>query len=311
MVVPKKIILDACNICQLKCPECENPKRTKDSVIGNSYLKFKDFKAFLKNNPFIKNIELSWSGEIFLNPELREIIKFAFKKRITLSAEGGVNLNSVSDETLRDIVKYKFSSIKVSIDGTSQETYSEYRKGGDLKTVLKNIMIINKYKREFCSLFPIMSWQFIIFGHNEHEIPRARQLAEKLGMQFLLQLPRNQNYSPVKNKAFVKGELQQEYATREEYLLMQGNDYMDEICKQLWKSPVINSDGNLFGCCWNHSESFGNVFESGLGNLLNSEKYVYMKKMLTGKVPPSDNNMCTKCSVFRNRNCKKIKNNIL
>ncbi len=94
--LPKKVRLEACSLCQLDCPECTvrllEKKAPKDWL---GYLKFDDFKKFVDDNDFIKEIELSNNGEIFLNPELDEIIKYAYMKKIKLRAFNGVNLNTV------------------------------------------------------------------------------------------------------------------------------------------------------------------------------------------------------------------------
>ena len=55
-------------------------------------------------NSNILSIELSNWGEIFLNPELKEIIKYAYSKKIGLFADNGVNFNNVSDEVLECLI---------------------------------------------------------------------------------------------------------------------------------------------------------------------------------------------------------------
>ena len=115
--LPKMVCIEACSICQLNCCDCHMRKNDSNIIVGNGYLKFKDFKNFIDKNPYIKKIELSFCGEIFLNPELNEIIKYAYKKNVELTALNGVNFNTVSDETLETLVKYKFKGIKQIIQG--------------------------------------------------------------------------------------------------------------------------------------------------------------------------------------------------
>ena len=82
--LPKKIRLEACSLCQLRCPKCamRDPECVKNCGFG--YLKFKDFKNVVDDNPQLKVIELSHLGEIFLNPELLDILKYAHEKNIIL-----------------------------------------------------------------------------------------------------------------------------------------------------------------------------------------------------------------------------------
>jgi len=77
-------------------------------------------------------------------------------------------------------------------------------------------------------------------------------------------------------------------------------------CYQLWDSPQINWDGKLLGCCVNRKKDFGNVFEEGLENCLKSEKYIYAKNMLKGKVRPREDIPCFDCPNFERIRSKKF-----
>lgn len=296
---PNKVLLEASSICQLRCPLCSKKEKFKKKrVIKSGYLKFKNFKIFIDNNPYINTIELSNWGEIFLNPELKDIIQYAYSKSVDLTAGNGVNFNNVSKEVLKCLVKYKFRNLTVSIDGASNETYKIYRKGGNFDKVIENIKIINHYKRYYKTGFPVLSWQFIIFGHNENELPIAREMAKRLNMKFKPKLNAYRSFSPVKNKEFVRKESGLGVASREEFKQKYKRDYM-LTCRQLWNSPQINWDGRLLGCCKNLFSDFGvNVFDSSLDECLKSEKYVYAKEMLLGNKKARSDIPCSKCLYY-------------
>src|SRR4030042_1631302 len=124
---PKKIRLEASSVCQLRCHSCPNADKAILPTVGTGFLRLSDFQKLLDENPWIEKIELSNYGEIFLNPDLLEIIKHAYKRKVALTAANGVNLNSVKIEVLEGLVKYKFRRMTVSIDGASNETYKQYR----------------------------------------------------------------------------------------------------------------------------------------------------------------------------------------
>ena len=74
-----------------------------------------------------------------------------------------------------------------------------------------------------------------------------------------------------------------------------------DVCKQLWKTPQINWDGMLLGCCCNSHKNFGvNVFDVGLEKALSSDLYTYTKQMLQGKVPGIEKSPCFTCHNYRN-----------
>jgi len=296
-VKPQRIRLEASSICQLKCPSCPRVSGAIFSIIGNGFLRIGDFERLLDGNPWITEIELSNYGEIFLNPDFVEIIRRAFERDVALTADNGVNLNSVSNDILEALVKYGFRSMVCSIDGASPETYKQYRINGDFRRVIKNIERINLLKKEYKSKHPRLGWQFVVFGHNEHEIPIARKLAGELSMEFRLKLSWDMNFSPVQDSEFVRKQVG--VASRDEYIRRYGADYMQEICHQLWEQPQINWDGRILGCCRNFWGDFGgNAFSDGLLEGLNSEKITYAREMLTGKKAAREDIPCTTCSIY-------------
>jgi MoaA/NifB/PqqE/SkfB family radical SAM enzyme len=289
------IRMESSTLCQLKCPVCiQNNGET--NILGKGYLKFKDFKKFVEKNPYFKNIELSNYGEMFFNPELKEIIEYAYQKKINLKADNGVNLNTVSIGTLEYLVKYEFKLLRVSLDGASSSTYQIYRIGGDFNRVIENIKTINSYKKKYNSGFPELIWQFVIFGHNEHELSQAQVLAQSLGMQFIPKFNWSPAYSPIRNKEFVKRIMG--FTSWIEHDEKSDRLYMDG-CTQFWTGPQINWDGKLLGCCVNHWADFGNVFETGFKNCLQSERYTYAKKMLLGLAGPRQDLPCYYCSHYK------------
>jgi len=304
-IKPIHIRVDASTACQLNCPAC--PRAAPESKIEPGFLKFLDFKELVDKNPWIHDIELSNWGEIFLNPDLLKIIKYAYKKNIVLTADNGVNLNTVTDEILEALVKYKFANIRCSIDGASQETYSIYRKNGNFWKVIKNIKRLNYYKNKYKSELPVLTWQFIIFGHNTHEIGPARQMAKDLNMLFFLKLSYDDLYtdlfSPVKDadRDLIRRETGLGVSDRKEYLEKTGKEYMERMCAQLWLRPQINFDGKVFGCCVNYWGDFGNAFQEGLSKCLNNEKMNYARQMLLGLKESREDIPCTICKFYKSR----------
>lgn len=293
------IRLEASGKCQLKCPLCLTGTHyhRKYSSVGWGHLKLTDFVNFLDKNPQIRSIELSNYGELFLNPEIIEILRICYERNIRLTALNGSNLNHLPDAVAEALVRYQFEKIKVSIDGASQQTYQIYRIGGDFEKVIENIRKINFYKKQYQSKYPKLKWQFIVFGHNEHELSQAKQMAKSLEMGFKAKL----NYAPkkfaIKNPEKVAEETDWKASYIQDYEAQQQKLY-SSACLQLWTSPQINWDGKLLGCCVNHFGDFGNVFKEGLDKLLESEKYLYAKKMLLGEEPERKDIPCSQCKRY-------------
>jgi MoaA/NifB/PqqE/SkfB family radical SAM enzyme len=269
------------------------------SNVGRGCLRMQDFKNIVDANPCIRRVELDNIGEMFLNPDLLSIIEYAHKRKLGIACNTGANLNYATPEVLEGLVKYGFRTLTCSIDGASNETYKIYRVGGDLDGVMENIRLINSFKAKHRSRFPELKWQFIVFGHNEHEIPQAKKIARDLKMSFFAKMAWDPDYSPVRDRGFVMAHTGWRAVTRNELEELTGKGYVRNACYSLWRSPRINWDGRVLGCCWNvWSEFGGNVFRDGYLLSINSEKIDYAKKMLSGKEPSREDIPCSTCDLY-------------
>ena len=299
IVNPTALCIEACSVCQLRCPLCPPAHAEGAAIIGSGYLQLQDFKKIIDQNPQIRRVELGNSGEVFLNKHLPRILDHAYTRHVTTTIDQGANLNHASDEALEALVKYQTAVVRCAIDGITQATYSQYRVGGDLKKVLQNIRKINRFKEQYQSSRPRLIFQFIVFGHNEHEIERAILLAKILKMEIDLKL----NCFPDVLLAHNRDRVRQfiGYADRREYLEKEEKHYMRHECYSLWLSPQINWDGKLLGCCRNKWGVFAeNVFDSDLTSAINNEKICYAREMLTGRLPARDDMPCMRCAIYKN-----------
>jgi MoaA/NifB/PqqE/SkfB family radical SAM enzyme len=201
---PVSIQVDVSLTCQLACPLCPTADGRLRPALGTGHLKLGDFEALLDRNPQIAHVELSNYGEMFLNPQLADILACAFERKVTVSGSNGVNLNFAREDALEALVRYRVRALTCSIDGVTQETYSRYRVNGNLHRVLAHIDKIRELRAQQGSTFPLLCWQFVVFGHNEHEIKAARAMANERGMEFVPRLAWETDYSPVQNRDLVR-----------------------------------------------------------------------------------------------------------
>ncbi len=305
-IVGDWIRIETSTLCQLNCPCCIQASGDL-GIFGKGYLTFDNFKEFVDTYPNFSNIEISNNGEIFLNPDIDRIIEYAFKKNITLEAFNGVNLNTVKESTLENLVKYRFRVLSVSIDGASSNTYSIYRQGGSFNQAIENIKKINEFKENYHSHLPILVWQMIPFSHNEHEIDKAKKMAASLKMDFVVRLNLNPEYAPIKSSEPVRNKAEVKASSLSNFEEIHEEAYNLTSCGQLWAVPQINWDGKLLGCCMNKFSDYGNVFELGLEKCLFGEKYQYAKQMLLGREKPREDIPCTECPVFKAMNASPEK----
>jgi len=291
--------VEASSFCQLRCPSCPTTSGHIHPAIGSGFLTLDNFRRLLDANPRLEEIEISNYGEVFLNPQLLPILEYAHQKGVSISIGNGANLNHVRDDVLEALVKCRVLVLTCSIDGASQETYRKYRVRGNFDRVIRNIETINLHKQRYQSTLPKLLWQFVVFGHNEHEIPVAREMATRLGMEFWTKLTWDAKFSPIRDADFVRAQTGWRSVTREEYEREHGEKFAAVICHQLWDAPQINWDGKVIGCCRNFWGDFGaNAFVDGLENSVNSEKMTYAREMLSGRKPAREDIPCTTCELY-------------
>lgn len=143
-----------------------------------------------------------------------------------------------------------------------------------------------------------MTWNFVVFGHNEHEIERARRLAAEHGMTFAPKLNWSADYSPPRDRDAVRRATALEATSIDEYRERRCTDYLS-ACPQLWDEPQVNWDGKVLGCCVNYwGELGGNAFEEPIGRWANSEGIRHARAMLTGRAGRRPGVPCSTCHVF-------------
>jgi MoaA/NifB/PqqE/SkfB family radical SAM enzyme len=106
-------------------------------------------KRLLKNDLDVINLG-NW-GEPFLNPHMVEILGLLRGHKVGILT----NLNYLTDEVAEALSEV--NRIVVSLDGACQQTYEQYRVGGDFNHVLENVQKIHG---------PELVWQFLVFGHT-------------------------------------------------------------------------------------------------------------------------------------------------
>jgi hypothetical protein len=192
-----------------------------------------------------------------------------------------------------------------------------------VRVVIANVKTINQLKKDYGSIFPLLTWQFVAFGHNEHEIDTAREMARELNMDFGVKLSWDAKFSPVKDQKLVrnnpKGGTSDSKQRRDSQSPRKINHpeqrsnfpeakqrpkhdapYLQkQICTQLWNIPQINWDGRVLGCCVNYWGDFGNVLDDGLTSALNGDELTYARRMLRGLEGPKAEIPCSTCAKYK------------
>src|SRR5438046_10221776 len=107
------------------------------------------------------------------------MMKYASQKKIYTATS--TNAHYLSEENAKRTVESGLDRLIISIDGTTQDVYQQYRIGGNLEKVLEGTRNIVKWKKELKSSTPHVIFQFLVVKPNEHQIEDVKKLAKEMG----------------------------------------------------------------------------------------------------------------------------------
>ena len=290
---PFMLMVEPTNYCNLKCPLCPSGNGEMSRRRGNMSLG--DYKAMVDELSPRSFMMMMWNqGEPYLNKCFNEMVRYAHNKGLfTFTSTNGHYIRK--DSEAESIVKSGLDEIIVSLDGVDQETYQQYRVGGDINKVFDGVKRLVIAKQRLGAETPLINLQFIVMRHNQDDIDLAEQYARDLGVdKFLVKTA--QVYSDADADKFLPSEdSYSRYEKTDDGLVVKGQPVRG--CKVLWYSSMINWNGDVAPCCFDKDVDFkmGSAFEKGsFKNIWRGRSYMdFRKKVLKDR---SGVDMCRNCS---------------
>src|SRR5205809_818605 len=177
--LPVSISFEPTTSCNLRCPECPSGSRAFTRPTGMLQKNF--FKETIDQlHKQLLYLVFYFQGEPYLNPSFLDMVKYASSKKIYTATS--TNAHYLTDINARRTVESGLDRLIISIDGTTQETYEQYRVGGRLNKVLEGAANIVRWKKQLKSNTPFIIFQFLVVRHNEHQIEDVQRLAREIGV---------------------------------------------------------------------------------------------------------------------------------
>jgi radical SAM protein with 4Fe4S-binding SPASM domain len=202
---------------------------------------------------------LLWEwGEPFFNAHVYEMISYSKRRGIKLVSSTNGHLFARREHAER-VVRSGLDTLIVAVDGISQDTYERYRQDGKLETVLQGIRTVVKTKKALNSRTPLVNLRFIVMKHNEHEIPRLRDLARSLGVDALTlkTLYPGHGCDPNKDSENPFIPANPHYCR---FMYREADYFRIRVqrnpCKVLWISPAIHWNGVVCPCSFDVEEDY-------------------------------------------------------
>jgi radical SAM protein with 4Fe4S-binding SPASM domain len=242
--VPPVLTVEPTNICNLRCPLCVTGNGSMARPKGRMDLStFQRLIDELGNK--IIYVILFQQGEPYINHHFLDFVSYAKARRLYVATS--TNAHYFDLETCRRTVESGIDTMIVSVDGAAQESYAKYRVGGNLEKVLDGIRNLVAAKKTARRKTPYIYLQFLIFRHNEHEIPIMEKLARSLGVDRFLK-----KNAQVETLAEAREWLPREEGYRR-YQLNEDNFVVKSrqgVCPRPWLSTMVNWDGTVVPCCF-------------------------------------------------------------
>ena len=290
--MPQSISIEPTTFCNLQCPECPSGKRQFTRPTGNIDLGF--YRMIINQlHKKLMYLIIYFQGEPYLNKDFFEFVKCASDLKIYTATS--TNAHFLNDENARLTVESGLNSLIISLDGTNQEMYEKYRKGGNYKEVIKGIENIIFWKKKLKSVIPNVIIQFLVFRHNEDKINEIKKLGKDLGID-KVQIKTAQFYDFKKGNSLIP-----ENKKYSRYKKMPDGTFvikgkLPNRCYRMWHSCVITWDGLVVPCCFDKDAThlMGDLKSTSFEDIWKGEKYKHFRTMILKNRKQID--ICRNCT---------------
>ena len=290
---PVSISFEPTTSCNLRCPECPSGLRAFSRPIG-----------MLEKNFFTRTIDeihqeliyliFYFQGEPYLNPDFLEMVKYASDKGIYTATS--TNAHYLTDEAAKKTIESGLDRLIISIDGTTQDVYKQYRIGGNIDKVIEGAKNIVKWKKELNSKTPFVFFQFLVVKHNEHQIEDIKKIAKEIGVDevrfktaqvYDYQTDPNNLIPSIDKYSRYKKNMDGSYAAK------------NKLANRCWKmqhANVITWDGLVVPCCFDKdaTHQLGNLKLQSFKEVWKNDNYKQFRSELMKIRKNID--ICANCS---------------
>ena len=290
--LPFSISIEPTTSCNLRCPECPSGLRAFTRNTGMLEPAFFE-KTIQEIKQHLLYLTFYFQGEPYLNRDFLKMVKVAKNNKIYTSTS--TNGHYLTDAVAKETVVSGLDRLIISIDGTTQETYQQYRVGGHLDKVLEGTKNIIKWKKELKSTSPYVIFQFLVVRHNEHQIEDLKKIAKEMQVDEVI-LKTAQVYNYENGNDLIP--LQEKYSR---YKKLSNGKYalknkLDDACWKLWHSNAVTWDGKVVPCCFDKDAKhiLGDLQKDSFQTIWHNQNYWNFRRQITKGRKEID--ICSNCS---------------
>jgi len=291
--LPISISFEPTTSCNLRCPECPSGLRAFTRPTGMLHSDFFS-KTIQEIHKDLLYLIFYFQGEPYLNPEFLQMVRFAHEKGIYTATS--TNAHYLTDEKARETVESGLDRLIISIDGTTQEVYEQYRVGGQLHKVLEGARKIVYWKKKLKSRTPFIFFQFLVVKPNEHQLEEVKKLGKEIGVdQVRFKTAQVYDYTNDPHQLIPSIGKYSRYK-KDANGNMQVKSGLHNRCWKLWHANVITWDGLVVPCCFDKDaiHRLGNLQTQSFREIWNSKSYFdFRNQLMNGR---KNIDICANCS---------------
>ncbi len=290
---PISVSFEPTTSCNLRCPECPSGLRAFSRPTGMLEQSFFE-KTIDEIHKDLLYLIFYFQGEPYLNPGFLDMVRYASDKKIYTATS--TNAHYLNDKNAKKTVESGLDRLIISIDGTTQDVYEQYRVGGKLSKVVEGAANIVKWKKELKSKTPLVVFQFLVVKPNEHQVDDIRQLADEVGVDDVwYKTAQVYDYQNDPNQLIPELNHFSRYKKNSEGQYVPKNK-LSNHCWKLWHANVITWDGLVVPCCFDKDamHQLGNMKMQSFREIWNNENYrQFRKELMSGR---RNIDICSNCS---------------
>ena len=290
---PMSISFEPTTSCNLRCPECPSGLRAFTRPTGMLEKSF--FEATIDSiHRDLIYLTFYFQGEPYLHPDFLKMVRYAADKKIYTATS--TNAHYLNDEKAKETIESGLDRLIISIDGTTQETYSQYRVGGNLNKVIEGTKKLVEWKRKLNAKKPFLIFQFLVVKPNEHQIEEVKQLAKEIGVDDVwLKTAQVYDYEQDPNGLIPTINRFSRYKKNANGVY-QPKHKLSNHCWKLWHSNVITWDGKVVPCCFDKDAQYqlGDLRTATMKEIWHNSAYQKFRHQISGG--RKNIGICANCS---------------
>lgn len=276
--MPMSISFEPTTSCNLRCPECPSGLRSFSRPTG--MLQEDLFKKTIDElAPTLNYLVFYFQGEPYLNKNFLELVQYAASKKIYTATS--TNAHYLTDDAAKKTIESGLDRLIISIDGTTQEVYEQYRVGGNLEKVIEGAKRMVEWKKKLKSKTPHIIFQFLVVKPNEHQMDDVKKLAKEIGVDEVAFKTAQVYEYETGNELIPENEKYSRYQKNNDGTYSIKNKLLNH-CWKMWHSCVITWDGKVVPCCFDKdaTHQLGDVSQISFKEVWQSNAYNQFRKSL-------------------------------